>query len=64
MKNIIKCCCCGRQIVSYPANDDRVVGGGPVTHMGIGEYACYMCAAGLDENGNFPEEVLMLKNSK
>jgi len=32
--------------------------------MGIGEYACYMCAADLDENGNFPEEVSMLNNSK
>jgi hypothetical protein len=56
MDKIIKCTDCGRQIVSYPADDKVKVGGYPATH-GVGNnFICYKCAKDLDENGLYPEE--------
>jgi len=49
------CQCCSRQIVSYKANEERIVGGEPSIIM-VNGLCCFMCAKDLDENGLFPEE--------
>jgi hypothetical protein len=54
----IYCCICGRQVVSYPCQqNDKLITNGPVTYMGptLG-VACRFCSVDLDENGLFPEE--------
>lgn len=50
------CSCCARQIVSYPASNNYIVGGKPATHDVLDKYICHECAEDLDENGLFPEE--------
>jgi hypothetical protein len=50
------CMVCGRQIVSYRASDDRIVGGGPFTRGVRGNFICRECSSELDENGLYPEE--------
>jgi hypothetical protein len=52
----IRCCVCGRQIVSYKSSNDYIVGGHPPTIMAIDSFCCHECASDLDENGLFPEE--------
>lgn len=54
---IIKCLCCGRQIVSYQANDSYIIGGRGATRL-LNGFCCYECSEDLDVNGNFPEEVI------
>jgi hypothetical protein len=56
MSNKIICCCCSRQIVSYKASDDYIVGGGRIIFMGPGKNCCHECAEDLDDDGLFPEE--------
>lgn len=55
-RKIIKCTNCARQIVSYPANTDRMIGGGLVKHDCCGGCICCECSKDLDENGLYPEE--------
>lgn len=50
----MKCCCCGRQVVSYRASDNTIIGPG-FTKM-VNGVCCKECSADLDENGLFPEE--------
>jgi hypothetical protein len=57
MKNIKKCCCCARQIVSYTVDiRDEFCCNLPATSMGFGKWCCRECSKDLDENGLFPEE--------
>ena len=43
------CCCCGEQLL----------GTGPFTIMGTNALACKECSRDLDNNGNFPEELVV-----
>ena len=52
----IYCCVCARQIVSYEADDDYIIGSRSVINMGPGKFCCLNCGKDLDENGLFPEE--------
>jgi hypothetical protein len=61
MDKIIRCACCGRQIVSYRASEDHIVGGRPATMLGFGQYSCHECAMDLDENGLFPSERVQME---
>lgn len=60
-KEIVRCVVCGRQVVSYAANDKYIVG-----HIGakaaIGGVFCIDCGEDLDENGLFPEERAQCRN--
>lgn len=42
----IHCCCCGRQIVSYDAEDNKIVGSTlkDPTQMGLGNFCCHKCS--------------------
>lgn len=56
---VIKCECCGRQIL--PGNgvlDEFVTYGGPYGPKRLlsDQYVCAECSTGLDEYGLFPEE--------
>lgn len=55
---IIKCACCGKQIVKYSVSRyDEFSTNGPVVFMGptLG-VSCKYCSEDLNENGLFPEE--------
>ncbi len=55
-ENRIVCSCCARQIIHGNGKGDKWVTFGPVTLLGINQYACCECSADIDENGLFPEE--------
>lgn len=55
MSKIVKCVCCCRQAVSYPANDNYIVSS-EGAKAAIGGVFCADCGIDLDENGLFPEE--------
>lgn len=52
---IVQCVVCCRQVVSYNANDEHIVGA-EGAKAAIGGVFCVDCGADLDENGLFPEE--------
>ena len=58
-RGIIRCCCCGKQCVSYnvPPDDKHctIMRGGKAAFK-HNEIFCGYCAVDLDENGLFPEE--------
>jgi len=61
----IHCCVCGRQVVSYPANDDKIISiYGAKAGFRADEVFCRECGSDLDENGLFPEEWLGERNAK
>lgn len=53
----IICSVCGRQIISYNETDDKTVQTkSPIKFIG-NQYCCDQCSEGLDENGNYPDEI-------
>lgn len=54
----IRCCICGRQIVSYRTDpqDKFIVDNRKIVRMVGTDVACYQCSKDLDEDGLFPEE--------
>ena len=51
----VRCVVCCRQVVSYNANDEYIVGA-EGAKAAIGGVFCVDCGEDLDENGLFPEE--------
>ena len=53
----IHCCCCNRQIVSYPCDNEYAIDN-KFAKAGFksNEAFCRDCGKDLDENGLFPEE--------
>ena len=45
------CCVCGRQLVSWDANDDNCICSINRVFMGTNTYCCFECARDLDEDG-------------
>ena len=53
---IRRCCCCGRQLVSYLSNDDYTATDSNIRAVSTDEGFCVPCSEDLDDNGLFPEE--------